>query len=72
MLTSSQKNYLRIFGYITAATSAIWLFEELFKPVHDNMVKIGAMEYRLKGYSKALAKIEDELEKIQDDLELKK
>ena len=64
-LTSSQQKYLRLFGYITTATSVIWVVQDLFETVQDNKYEIGWLDHRLKRHAGVL-------EKIQNDLELKK
>ena len=63
-LTSSQQKNLRFLGYITAATSVIWVIQDLFETVHDNKNEIEWLEWRLKHG--------EVLEKIQNHLELKK
>ena len=64
-LTSSQQKYLRFFGYITAATSVIWVIQDLFETARDNKHEIVWLERHLK-------KHDEVLEKIQNDLKLKK
>ena len=71
-LTSFQQKFLRYFSYITAATSAIWAFQNLFETAQGNNNKIWWNDFRLKSHTRLLHKIQDDLDKIQDGLELKK
>ena len=64
-LTSSQQKYLRLFGYITAAASVIWVVQDLFETAQDNKYRIRWLEYLVKRNA-------EHIYKIQDDLELKK
>ena len=72
MLTLSQQKYLRCFGYIAAATSAIWAVQNLFETVQGNENKIWRNDFHLKSHARLLHKIQDDLDKIQDGLEFKK
>ena len=71
-MTSTQKRYLKTFGFIAATTSVMLGIQYLFERANEKESKIWWLDWRLKSHAKILDKIQDDLEKIQDDLELKK